>query len=65
MEFGLTEDHARIQAAARELAKDFASRAAEHDRDGSAPEENYAALREAGFLGLAVPEEFGGQVTGD
>ena len=64
MEFGLTEDHARIQAAARELAKDFASRAAEHDRDGSAPEENYAALREAGFLGLVVPEEFGGQGAG-
>ena len=45
---------------ARELAKGFAARAAEHDRAGSFPFENFAELREAGFYGLTVPERFGG-----
>lgn len=64
MEFGLTADHIHIQKVARQLAADFATRAAEHDREGSPPEENYAALRDAGFYGLVVPEEYGGQELG-
>lgn len=64
MEFGLTADHIRIQTVARQLAADFATRAAEHDRDGSPPKENYAALRDAGFYGLVVPKEYGGQEAG-
>jgi hypothetical protein len=46
------------------LAADFATRAAQHDRDASDPVENYAALREAGFYGLNVPDEFGGGGVG-
>jgi len=42
------------------LADSFAPRAQEHDREGSFPHENYAAMREAGYLRLTVPEEFGG-----
>ena len=64
MEFALTPDHKRIQALARELAADFAVRAADHDRDASPPDENYAALREAGFYGLTIPKALGGWGAG-
>lgn len=64
MEFALTPEHKRIQTVAKELADDFATRAAEHDRDASPPNENYAALREAGFLGLTVPKALGGWGAG-
>lgn len=43
------------------LAAEFAERAAEHDRDGSFPFENYERMRDAGYLGLTVPEELGGR----
>lgn len=42
------------------LGRDFETRAAEHDRDGSFVSENYAALKEQGFLAAAIPEELGG-----
>ncbi|QSJ14706.1 acyl-CoA/acyl-ACP dehydrogenase [Nostoc sp. UHCC 0702] len=43
------------------LAKDFATRAAAHDKEGSFPFENFTALYEAGLLSLSIPREFGGQ----
>ncbi|MBH8578313.1 acyl-CoA/acyl-ACP dehydrogenase [Nostocaceae cyanobacterium CENA369] len=43
------------------LAADFASRAALHDREGSFPFENFAALHQAQLLSLTIPKEFGGQ----
>ncbi|NRF95405.1 acyl-CoA/acyl-ACP dehydrogenase [Paenibacillus frigoriresistens] len=43
-----------------ELAALFAGRAAKHDQEGSFPFENFADLREAGYLKLTVPQEFGG-----
>lgn len=43
-----------------ELAKRFAERAAAHDREGSFPFDNFADLREAGYLKLMVPRPFGG-----
>ncbi len=46
------------------LAADFATRAAIHDRDGSFPFENFAALQQAQLLNLTVPKEFGGQGLG-
>lgn len=45
---------------ARRLAAQFAARAEAHDREGSFPAENFAELREAGFLALTVPRAFGG-----
>lgn len=45
---------------ARELAVGFAERAAQHDRDGSFPYENFDELRESGFFGLTIPARFGG-----
>ena len=38
----------------------FEPRAAEYDREARFPVEDYVELRDAGFLGLCVPEEFGG-----
>ena len=43
------------------LADGFAERAAEHDREATFPFENYEEMREAGYLGLTVPEELGGR----
>jgi alkylation response protein AidB-like acyl-CoA dehydrogenase len=64
MEFRITEQQRDLQERARCLAKDFATRAAQHDRDASDPLENYAALRTAGFYGLNVPAELGGGGVG-
>jgi alkylation response protein AidB-like acyl-CoA dehydrogenase len=54
----------RIGGGVTDLARDFATRAAAHDRDGSFPFENFAALQEAGLLSLTVPVELGGKGQG-
>jgi alkylation response protein AidB-like acyl-CoA dehydrogenase len=64
MEFRISERQRELQQRARCLARDFAARAAEHDRDASDPLENYAALRHAGFYGLNVPADLGGSGIG-
>lgn len=56
----LSPELQRVQAQARKLAADFLSRAAEHDRDRTAPMENYDALRQAGFFRMVIPREYGG-----
>ena len=60
----LALDTADLVTRATELSADFATRAAEHDRDGSFPFENFDALHEAGLLNLTVPVEYGGQGLG-
>jgi len=46
---------------ARSVAMEkFEPRAAEYDREARFPFEDYADLRDAGFLGLCVPEGYGG-----
>jgi alkylation response protein AidB-like acyl-CoA dehydrogenase len=64
MEQCLTPRQREIVELAGRLADEFAGRAAEHDRDGSFPFENYERMREAGYLGLTVPEELGGMGGG-
>lgn len=64
IDFSLTPELKKVQEVARELARDFATRAAEHDRDRSAPLENYAKLRDAGLFGLVIPKELGGMGLG-
>jgi alkylation response protein AidB-like acyl-CoA dehydrogenase len=49
---------------ARGLAADFAGRAAESDRTGSFPVQDFADLRAAGLLGLMVPGRLGGLGAG-
>jgi alkylation response protein AidB-like acyl-CoA dehydrogenase len=64
LQTNLSPELLQIQAKAKELAARFAERAAQHDADRSAPMENYAELREAGFFGITVPKEFGGMGAG-
>ncbi len=64
MEQCLTARQREIVELAGRLADEFAERAAEHDRDGSFPFENYERMREEGYLGLTVPEELGGMGAG-
>ncbi|MGO4271688.1 acyl-CoA dehydrogenase family protein [Paenibacillus sp. TAF58] len=45
---------------ADELAALFAGRATRHDQEGTFPFENFANLRDAGYLKITVPQEFGG-----
>ncbi|GAA4456643.1 acyl-CoA dehydrogenase family protein [Phytohabitans houttuyneae] len=51
-------------AAARRLAPRLAARAAEHDRDGTFPVDDFADLRAAGLFGLMVPSRLGGHEAG-
>jgi alkylation response protein AidB-like acyl-CoA dehydrogenase len=64
VDFAISDEHRRLQRRCLELAADFATRAAEHDRAASHPVENYHRLREAGFLELNVPKQWGGQGVG-
>jgi alkylation response protein AidB-like acyl-CoA dehydrogenase len=50
----------RALALVHELGPAFAERAAGYDREAAFPFENYAELREAGMLGLCIPERYGG-----
>ena len=50
----------RVLALIRELGPAFAERAAGYDRAPAFPFENYAELRDAGMLGLCIPERYGG-----
>ena len=50
----------RFVPLAAELGARFAERAAEHDRENTFVEENYALLRESGYTALVIPEELGG-----
>ncbi len=61
MDFGLAPEHRTLRDRCLELAADFATRSAGHDRDASPPTENYDILRKEGFLTLTVPKAFGGQ----
>ncbi len=49
---------------ARRLAPRFAARAAEHDRVGAFPADDFADLRRSGMFGLMVPERLGGAGAG-
>ena len=58
--FDLTPAHRALQARAREVAAMLAPRAAETDRTEAYPWYAVEALREAGFIGLTIPRQYGG-----
>jgi alkylation response protein AidB-like acyl-CoA dehydrogenase len=59
--YSLTSKQIDLIEKAEALGPRFAERAPRYDNEASFPHENYAELREAGFLGLCVPEKFGGR----
>jgi butyryl-CoA dehydrogenase len=61
VDFQLTEDQLLVQKLAREFAtEEVLPKAAEIDREHRHPKELVARMAELGFLGVAVPDEFGG-----
>jgi len=52
--------HDDVITIAQQLADEFRPRAAEYDRTGEFPHENYKRMREAGYLRATVPAELGG-----
>jgi len=61
MNFNLTETHLMIQETARQFADaELAPKAAERDEKEEFPREAIAKLGELGFMGMMVPEKYGG-----
>ncbi len=60
MDFSLSPQDQAMVDRAKELAKEFATRAKEYDDEASFPAKDFERLREEGFLTLTVPEELGG-----
>jgi len=59
--FTFTEEHEMIRQAARDFAqKEIAPIAAEFDESGNFPYETIMKMGEMGFMGIEVPEEYGG-----
>jgi len=61
MDFRLGEDHLLIQSAARDFAtREIAPVAARFDASGEFPLDNIRKAGELGFMGIEVPETYGG-----
>lgn len=61
MRYTLTEEERMIQNTAREFAgKDLAAVATEMNEQGIFPDEIYSKMGELGFMGMTVPEAYGG-----
>ncbi|MCV4286872.1 acyl-CoA dehydrogenase family protein [Pseudomonas capsici] len=60
MTFPLSTSSSSPLLLARNLAADFASTAAERDRNGGTPQAERDALRRSGLLALSIPTRFGG-----
>ncbi|MCC6526714.1 MAG: acyl-CoA dehydrogenase family protein [Polyangiaceae bacterium] len=61
MQFDLSEDHKLIRDAARDFAeREIAPHAAELDKNARWPSQIVARMAELGYLGMAVPEQYGG-----
>jgi alkylation response protein AidB-like acyl-CoA dehydrogenase len=59
--FPLSEEHEMIRKAARDFAQEkIAPIAAEFDESGEFPHETIKKMGEMGFMGIEVPEEYGG-----
>jgi alkylation response protein AidB-like acyl-CoA dehydrogenase len=65
VDFELSEELAELQATVRRLAQDkVRPRAREIDESGEYPEDLFEVFRDAGLLGLCIPEELGGSGAG-
>ena len=65
MDFELSPELAELQATVRRLAQDKVKpRAREIDRSGDYPKDLFEVFRDAGLLGLCIPEAYGGSGAG-
>jgi acyl-CoA dehydrogenase len=65
MDFGLSEDQKALCAAVEKLCARFGDDYwLERDREGGFPEDFYRAFVEDGWLGICIPEAFGGSGLG-
>src|SRR6476661_1940117 len=65
MSFDLAPEYVELQASVRKLAQEkVAPRAREIDTDATYPQDVFEVFRDAGLLGLVVPEEYGGGGAG-
>jgi alkylation response protein AidB-like acyl-CoA dehydrogenase len=65
MDFELSPELAELQATVRRLAQDKVKpRAREIDRSGEYPKDLFDVFRDAGLLGLCIPEAYGGSGAG-
>src|SRR5512144_1422790 len=63
--FDLAPEYAELQASVRKLAQDkVAPRARAIDTDATYPQDIFEVFRDAGLLGLVIPEEYGGGGAG-
>src|SRR5215471_9957162 len=61
MDFALSAEMAELQQVVRRLAQDKVKpRARDIDLSGEYPQDLFDAFRDAGLLGLVIPEEYGG-----
>src|SRR4029079_4098053 len=64
--FAETEDQATLRKFAREVAeRELAPRATHWDETEEFPQTSWDALRQAGFFGITVGEQWGGAGLGD
>jgi alkylation response protein AidB-like acyl-CoA dehydrogenase len=65
MSFDLSPEYLELQTTVRKLAQDkIKPRAREIDTDATYPQDVFDVFRDAGLLGLVVPEEYGGGGAG-
>lgn len=65
MNFEFSEDLVELRALVRRIAEEVvAPRAREIDRSGKYPQDIFEVFRDAGLLGLCIPQEFGGSGVG-
>jgi acyl-CoA dehydrogenase len=65
MDFALTDEQVSIRSAVEEICTDFTDEYwLKKDREGGFPEDFYLAMATAGWLGIAMPPEYGGAGLG-
>ena len=65
MDFGLTAEQSAIRDSIKRICDGFGDDYwRDHDNSGEFPTEFHRAIAEGGWLGIAMPEEFGGAALG-
>ena len=65
MDFRLSDDQEAIREAISAICKRFGDDYwLKRDREGGFPQDFYSAFAEAGWLGICIPEEYGGSGLG-